>query len=225
MKRIKLFFVALLLNSCVLFAQSSGEDINNIIPATLYQQLDKTEITSGILINQSTLFTDHTRFYKDSLGIADYSIWKQLYLEIFNGYFIPPFHNALDSIKSKIGQYQQNGITPLLIMDITYHQIPLAAFEDSLLYIEEDMIKDVFPRSASPYQTERIISFAPSTDIIFQEQFTFLFSKQFFFSNQPNEPQTIEIDFADGNGFRQVQWENTYSRTIYSSYVIQEETC
>lgn len=56
MKKITLFFVAIvLLNSHATVAQSSGEDTDNnaLNPAAMLDQLDMSEISTGILIDRS----------------------------------------------------------------------------------------------------------------------------------------------------------------------------
>lgn len=197
------------------FAQTeiTNETIDNgaLNPASKLNQLNTTEINTNILIDRSYLFTNHTQFYKDSLGTNNYSGWEQMYLEIYNAFINTPIFPNLDSIKSRVTQQQKQGITPVLIMDISYNKIKETALADSLIINDNGIFKDVFPRATTPYETHRVISFSPGTNIIFKNQFTFLVSKQFFFSNQTVEPQSIAIDFGDGNGFKQVQWETTYT--------------
>lgn len=209
MNKIILFVAVLLFISNATVAQSSGEDIDNntLNPAAMLDQLDMSEISTGILIDRSFLFSNHATFYKDSTGVANYSSWKQIYLEIFNAQLTPHHFPHLDTVKEQVNQEIQKGFIPVLITDIAYHQITPTAFQDSLLIMEDGVVKDVFPRTQSPYQTQRVINFTPSTDVIFQSEMTFLVSKKFFFSNQSEIPQTVEIDFADGLGYRVVNWE------------------
>jgi UDP-3-O-[3-hydroxymyristoyl] glucosamine N-acyltransferase len=178
-----------------------------------FGQLNQTEITSDNLINRSFLFMDHANFYATSTDTNTYGGWQQLYHEIYNGYFNGAVYPNLDTIKNNSKQQQQNGIVPLLILDLEYEQIKENAIADSLLIIENGIFKDVFPRTQSPYETKRIVSFAPATNEIYKNNYTFLVSKHFFFTNQSVDPTSIVIDFGDGNGYQTVNWETTYQIT------------
>jgi acyl-[acyl carrier protein]--UDP-N-acetylglucosamine O-acyltransferase len=182
-----------------------------LTPAFRYENLDRTAITSGNLINRSLVLSDHTAFYKDSTGVNNYSGWQQLYEEIQTGFFDKNALPFLDSIRYKVNQYQAQNITPILMLDVSYQQIKNNALADSLLTLNADGIfEDVFPRVESPYETHRVISFSPAINGYYTNQITFLISQEFFFSNN-DLPDAIEIDFADGNGFQQVQWGNSYT--------------
>ena len=50
-----------------------------LTPAFRYENLDRTAITSGNLINRSLVLSDHTAFYKDSTGVNNYRGWQQLF--------------------------------------------------------------------------------------------------------------------------------------------------
>ena len=177
-----------------------------LTPAFRYENLDRTAITSGNLINRSLVLSNHTAFYKDSTGVNNYSGWQQLYEEIQTGFFDKNALPFLDSIRYKVNQYQAQNITPILMMDVSYQQIKNNALADSLLTLNADGIfEDVFPRAESPYETHRVISFSPAINGYYTNQITFLISQEFFFSNN-DLADAIEIDFADGNGFQQVQW-------------------
>lgn len=176
-----------------------------------FGQLNQAEITSGNLINRSFVFSNHASFYKDSISTNNYGGWQQLYLEVFNGYYNTSNQVSLDTLKSRIKQQKENDITPILIMDLEYQQLKSTAIEDSLIYEENGIYKDVLTRIENPYETKRIVSFAPATNSIYKNNYTFLVSKNFFFTNQTNDPQSIEIDFGDGNGYQVVNWETVYS--------------
>lgn len=176
-------------------------------PTPKFEQLDRTLIKTNNLINRSVLFTDHARFYKDSVGVNNYSGWLQLYIEIYNGYFDNKNFIALDSVKSKVKQYKNNNIIPILIMDLEYNQLKPTALLDSLIIDDNGIFKDVFPRTQNPYETQRVFSFTPSTNSIYKNDYTFLVSKEFFFTNQDTLPSNILIDFGDGHGYKVVNWE------------------
>ena len=87
-----------------LYAQEGfQEEIINqevLTPAFRYENLDRTEITSGNLINRSLVLSSHAPFYKDSTGANNYSGWQQLYEEIQTGFFDKNSLPFLDSILS-----------------------------------------------------------------------------------------------------------------------------
>ena len=207
MKKVSLLFLIVISNNIIAQTNVADKAIDNgvLYPAPKFEQLNRTEITSNNLINRSFLFIDHTKFYATASDTNNYGAWLQLYLEIFNGYFDNANITPLDSIKSKVNQYNNTNVVPLLIMDLEYQQLKESVFRDSLLVLNEDgVFKDVFPRLENPYQTQRIVSFAPGTNSIYKNDYTFLVSKDFFFTNQATLPSNVLIDFGDGNGFIQV---------------------
>ena len=182
-----------------------------LTPAFRYESLDKTEITTDNLINRALIYTNHALFYKDSsVGVNNYSGWLQLYHEIYNGYYNKSSRLTADTVNTMAKTYKTNNIIPILIMDLEYNQLKETAIIDSLIYEDNDIFKDVFPRNESPYEIKRVISFSPATDVIYKNDYTFLLSQQFFFTNQSSLPTSIEIDFDDGNGFVQLNWGNAY---------------
>ena len=211
----KITLITLLLISINAIAQTGviNEKIDNgaLNPALKLDQLDQMDITTGNLINRSFLFANHTKFYKDVVDTNNYGGWKQLYLEIYNAYYNNSILPSLTSIKNDVKQQTANEIIPLLIMDLEYNRIKDSALVDSLLVIEDGIFKDVLQRTESPYETQRIVTFTPATDIIYKKETTFLLSKAFFYTNQTSDPNSIEIDFDDGLGYRAINWETTYA--------------
>ena len=125
------------------------ETINSEIlhPEKRFELLDRTEITTGNLINRALVFSDHTQFYKDSVDTNSFVGWQQLYHEIYKGYYNTATKTNPDSIIKKVKQQKKSGITPILIMDMEYQQLKLNAIVDSLIIDENGVFKDNLQRN------------------------------------------------------------------------------
>ena len=90
--------------------------------------------------------------------------------------------------------------------DGLYHNIPISLIYYKGNYInEEELIKLIENHSYSPQINETSV-FASSVFVpkINSANVTFSIDPSLFFSNNKNEIKSLDIDFGDGNGFRQV---------------------
>jgi hypothetical protein len=185
-----------------------------IITASFAQQdstlllLDKTEITTGVLYpylaNDST--ASWLKLGGDTNSISNSKRWKQLYAEYvyynLESHLLP----SLDSIiKQAEYEINYNRRVPLMIMDINYHAFKSYAIDSGLIVIENGKFMDNPDRTESPYIEKQLFVAAPFMEKMMNDTLTFFISSDFYFLSS-SLPQTIEIDFADGNGFQQVQW-------------------
>ena len=170
--------------------------------------LDKTEINSNVLYpylsNDST--ASWLKLGGGTNSISNSKRWKQIYAEYVYYNLEPYLLPSLDSIiKQAEYEINYNRRVPLMIMDINYHVFKSHAIDSGLVIIENGKFMDNPDRAESPYIEKQLFVAAPFMEKMMNDTLTFFISSDFYFSSSLL-PQTIEIDFADGNGFQQVQW-------------------
>ncbi|MDT8411294.1 MAG: hypothetical protein RQ875_02430 [Vicingaceae bacterium] len=180
--------------------------------------LDKTEINSDVLYpylaNDST--ASWLKLGGDTNSISNSKRWKQLYAEYvyynLESHLLP----SLDSIiKQAEYEINYNRRVPLMIMDINYHVFKSHAIDSGLVIIENGKFMDNPDRTESLYIEKQLFVAAPFMEKMMNDTLTFFISSDFYFSSS-SLPQTIEIDFGDGVGFRSVTMEQTI-KINYSS--------
>ena len=91
---------------------------------------------------------------------------------------------------------------PVVIADFDYNLIDSLALVDSLLTLNDSVLVDGPNFSNNPYQTHRFLN-AAVLDSIYINTASFVFDQNFYFSNT-GMPDSLEINFGDGQGFREV---------------------
>ena len=192
----------IIISSCIL-PTSNAQTVDSTLLL-----LDKTEISSGVLYpylaNDST--ASWLKLGGDTNSISNSKRWKQIYAEYVYYNLEPYLLPSLDSIiKQAEYEINYNRRVPLMIMDINYHVFKSHAIDSGLVIIENGKFMDNPDRAESPYIEKQLFVAAPFMEKMMNDTLTFFISSDFYFSSSLL-PQTIEIDFADGNGFQQVQW-------------------
>jgi hypothetical protein len=179
-----------------------------------FGNLNKNEITTGILMNSVIPIVDFRKYNGNNLDTIDYESWQQLLISLDNGNItnnsIIDNYLRIDSISNT---YIQNNIIPLGLIDIQYNIIKDNAIEDNLLQILNGQVLDIYPRNSSPYLILQCFSLCPTT-IQFEtdsKNISYKFPDNLIISNTNRILQTIEIDFDDGNGYRTIQQNGLYS--------------
>ena len=171
--------------------------------------LDKTEITTNVLY--PSLENDTTASWLklggDTNSISNSKRWKQIYAEYVYYNLEPHLLPTVDSIiKQAEYEINYNRRVPLMIMDIDYHAFKSYAIDSGLVIIENGKFMDNPNRTESPYVEKQLFVAAPFMEKMMNDTLTFYLSSDFYFSSS-SLPQTIEIDFDDGLGYRVVNWE------------------
>ena len=200
--------ILLLVISAYILPTSNAQTIDSTLLL-----LDKTEITSGVLYpylaNDST--ASWLKLGGDTDSTSNSKRWKQIYAEYEYYNLEPHLLPTVDSIiKQAEYEINYNRRVPLMIMDIHYHAFKSHAIDSGLIVIENGKFMDNPDRTESPYIEKQLFVAAPFMEKMMNDTLTFFISSDFYFSSS-SLPQTLEIDFGDGNGFQQVQWGNSIS--------------
>lgn len=142
--------------------------------------------------------------------------WRQAWDEIRRASLIPPAGPDLDAV---ILAAQREGVIPIAILDHGFERIRPEAMTDGTLRIEDDRIVGI---THSPLIEERAFAAAALRARTYRgSDVTFRLASDAYLSDA-GRPRAIEIDFADGRGFRSVSFDqrvavsyaNTGTRTL-----------
>jgi hypothetical protein len=189
---------------------------------TMYSKLDTNYIPYKMLLEKAYLHSNLTYFDGILDSAADYTqvgaaAWDLPYMYCGNKFSNP---NLRDTLENRISNYriQNNSITPLVLLDYRFGTIDSMAFENNLLKFEGNYIKDVLPRTTSPYITDKALVFSPAINYGGSKQnFKFILRKKDYYTNYNKIVSSFYIDFSDGMGFRLVNFDQIIN-VAYSSY-------
>jgi len=95
---------------------------------------------------------------------------------------------------------------PLAILDITYHDFKDSVLTDSLVYLIDDKYYDNPYRTESPYLEKDAAILWIRTRTFKLDTMRFWLDEDYYITNRASMPDSILIDFGDGNGFRSVEF-------------------
>lgn len=160
--KIRMLFLALLCYGQT-YAQFTNPLDSQMVALT--QNLDFTEVTSGILFDRGAQ-TARPAGYDGSNNadtIFSFDDWWLQYAAMYTGNVNAT--NTLDSVGSWKPQalaLVDSGIVPLMVMDVDYHRIKRdSALIYSLFYEQNGELYDAPNQSTSPYEAQTLFAFSP----------------------------------------------------------------
>jgi hypothetical protein len=187
----------------------------------VFQAVDKTRITSGILEEYGLQFIDHTPF----TGTNGYSAanqltinsWRALYGDLCgarinsNAQAMP----SLATVNQALDRYAGDANVELPLLHFDYHSIRTDALSNGLLQSVNNRLYDV--PGQDPYQLNSAFAVAASDAILPSASPTFIFRSDLFWTNTGRTVASIQADFADGNGFVGMNWNAAYTVSYASA--------
>lgn len=104
---------------------------------------------------------------------------------------------------------------PIAILDINYHDFIPTVLSDELIYLENDQFFDAQIQSTSPYVEKNALISWIGSEYAMEGTMRFLLKPEWYFTNK-SMPNSIQMDFDDGLGFRTVNF-NEIITVNYSS--------
>lgn len=120
------------------------------------------------------------------------------------------FDLLIEDIQDRIVKYQQNGISPLAILDYAYESIRPDYITQDVLGFNSNS-DSLYPLIPVPnlFRIDTAILVHTPIDI-YRRSHTFLIPSDLYFTNL-NKMRRFEVDFADGKGFRPVMLDTPVS--------------
>lgn len=137
---------------------------------------------------------------------VDFLSWSQLY-HLINQAAINPKQQPLPELDKVLNPFLAEGQpVPIVFLDMQYHRIRPDAIEKNLLRFSGIQLHDVAGRSESPYEAMTFLAATPATLMLENTSQTFIIHPELMFGNQQKAIKSIAIDFGDGLGFREVNF-------------------
>jgi hypothetical protein len=211
MKRLLLFAALLARLVGGLSAQNPNHQYSlDAMTRSLFERLDKSSLHSGILLQQSAIFINPFRFDGTALNDSNQmdagrfgKLFGQLRAASVGQPVLPDPGVYLDELRRR----QEGADTVLLaLLAMQFDYIKADAFDTGLLQWGADNKVSAVPgQSTSPYQVDTTFAFAALTEQVAGAQVVFRLPSQFIFNNLGWSLGNVQIDFGDGQGWREVR--------------------
>jgi hypothetical protein len=185
----------------------------------LFQQMDKSKITSGLLSDYAVELAEIAPFngLLSDTNYVDASTWVKLYCSIYDAKI-----NNLISLKtpetvSNLFQNAtgSNNAIPLAMMHYTYDKLDDDALSKGWVTYTGGRIRDVSGKP-SPYLKKNLFAVAPQSVVLEGKTVSFVFKSGLFFRNNSKSILKREINFNNESGYRTVAWDAPLSYTFAS---------
>jgi len=207
----------------------------------IYQNVDRSYVTTGLLLDYGLLLTDVAKFNGTlvSDNYANRSVWTALYSSL---YFMKFNNNATlttpAAVNTLIDNYliadgafanlsavtshyvaPNNAVVNLIGLHYQYEQFKTNAATSNLVYVSNNQIYDTPGRPASPYEIKDAFAIAPTTDLLQGNTHIFRLRSDLFLRNNARTISNLQADFSDGLGMRNVGLGTDVSVTYSSDSV------
>lgn len=165
----------------------------------IFQNLDKTPITTGILFDRAAPLS---RFdlYNPMDDTVDYEMVTQTYYELYQSAYQRT--NLLDpSTLGKMVAYENaRARIPIVVLDYLYNKMETTAIQDGLFTYDAavNTLHDVAGRPRSPYLTQHLQMAAPLVEEVRSNTVTFVLLPHFISRNTGLNVQQVSLDFGSG---------------------------
>jgi len=190
---------------------------NNVFEglAHVYEKIDKTPITTGLLIDQGQAFLDPSVYTGVSLNdpLMDYTKWREIYAEVYfsrvNGSLpnlmpIPEFNNFIDT-------FPLNTV-PIGMMLINFQKIKRQLpSEVPYFTLTNNQLIDNPARLDNPYTSNVAFAVSPLVDFHGGGTLNFTIPSKLVINNYSASSNfSLEADFGDDNGYIPVNLDQNY---------------
>lgn len=175
----------------------------------IFQNVDRTPVTTGLLQDYGLMMTDVVAFdgTLKSNNYVDRSVWSLLYTSLYNMKFnnkatLAPINKVNSTINSYVAS--DGATVSLVALHYNYQQFKTNAATSNLVSVSNGVIYDTPNRPTSPYEIKNAFAFAPARTNLNGGAQTFLLRKDLFYKNVSKTIKSIQMDCADGLGFRNI---------------------
>jgi hypothetical protein len=172
-----------------------------------FSLLDSTPISSGVLIDR-TLALGNAHYYPgNGDSLCSIKQYKQLYVDMLNAAYTSKFNTPpLDTLYSRASVYTDAGVFPLSISLFNYHYIKPDALDSGWLNMDtvSGQYLNVPNSPVSPYAQSTAFVAGVFNPVTWKGVTQFIVPQNLLFTNTNQVYTKIEIDFADGKGYRNI---------------------
>ena len=199
----------------------------------VFQNLDKNKVPEGILLDYAMEFTDLNVYdgqLRDSAWVNPI-VLSDIYKTLIMGMVKPdPVHfESVEQVADRWAQHrldinaQQKGHIVLAGLYYKYAKIKPNAINENKIDTISNRVSDKYINNIwqNPYDVKKCIAFSPAVNKLKSRQVYVSLPADMLKSNHPEEIQSIDVDFNDGNGFQRVDNDHT-AMTDYQDNGIYE---
>lgn len=198
-------------------ATTADRDLSDLSTPTLLEQgqepfetLDFDEVSTGVLYDRANVLSEAEK-YTGQQGSAtiSYGSWEQLYVEMEKGQVSPMGQlPKLESLREDaVARVVQDGVVPIVVMDLQYDKIKETAIEDGLIERQGDHLYDISGSSETPYQQRSVFTASVIGETVRDRTVTFALDSRLYAGNLPHgNPDYFEVNLGDGSGFQRASF-------------------
>lgn len=176
---------------------------------SIFSQLDKNSITTDLLLDKAVPLINIKDFtgQTDSDTLLSFYDWNDLYNTLLNTELTagagPPL---ADTWEPELEASAENGVIPFRSLHYDYH----AGIEDSvqfyqLIYWDGAYFQDMEDRPNDPWVQHTVFAAGPTRQQLWDTLTAqFMVNSEYIFSNTGKSISTIEINFGNGEGYREI---------------------
>jgi hypothetical protein len=217
----KLLLLVVILLSFLGYAQREGIEIDREWAELInpyFESLDKDRVPHGVLLDYAMEFTNVPAYngtLTDSTSV-DINVFSNIYKTLLMGRVTPDttFFPRMETVASQWFHHRNNlnseeeGVPVLVLSGLYYNyaRFDQSALDNGKIVVENNQYHDVYDNEAwqNPYEVLETVAYALPVKNIRGGQFEVVLPEELFLSNNPDEIISIEIDFGDGQGFREL---------------------
>ncbi len=182
------------------------------------EPLDKSYITTGLLADKAFPFINMHGYNGLTDSIVTLMQWEQIHQQLYLASVTRTISLLPDSLCARKSSLLRQGIVPIALMNLKYNQFKPYAIDSNLIMVSEGKLHDVPGRIESPYHEKRLFAGAVLKDRIGIGRVTFRLDDNLFLTNSSESVSMVEIDFADGRGYRSYSMSNLLNNDVTVSY-------
>ena len=174
---------------------------------SIFQHVDRSYVSTGLLSDYGLFFTNIEKFngIVSDTNYIEYTEWQSLYTSVFSSKFNSnaPLLEPVD-VFDRISDTSvaNSGIILLAGLHFNYERFRDDALSSNLVYISDNKIYDTPGRPSSPYELREAFAIVPMLSSLDGGSNSFMFKPELFYSNTGKTISSVQVDFADGGGYR-----------------------
>jgi hypothetical protein len=197
--------------------QTVENELKNSLNA-LFQDLDKSKITSGLLSNYAlelTALAPYNGVMSDTNKVT-----MPVLLNLYSSIYSAKINNKIslsspETVSGKIkGNAVSNNVAPLAMLHYEYDCLNDSAVKKGWLTYSGNRLRDVAGKP-SPYMKKQLFAVAPQKMIFENRTVSFVFKSDLFYRNNSKSISGLYVNF-NGSGWRQTSLNTAISYTFAS---------
>ncbi|MGI8893396.1 MAG: hypothetical protein ACR2GN_08035 [Bacteroidia bacterium] len=175
---------------------------------SIFKHVDYSYVTTGVLADKAF---QPTQIEKYNGTLSD---TNKMYIQDFNALYAVMFMGATDTTNrlpepmsefiNHFDTLTSRNVIPIPVIYYNYDKFKSNTIEDSLMYFSGIELYDNLNRTESPYEQHYLFGAAPAVNIADTNVLQFRFTNDFYYSNTGKTIYSIQADFGDGAGYRNI---------------------